>query len=74
MPEFIIDVAKIEELQMINDTDELDRIFTRAKSTVVQGENVILARKSRDGKVERFDEISTEQDLEAYRKGVFKYL
>ena len=74
MPEYLIDVAAVEELQMINDTDELDRMFARARSTVVQGGTVVLARKSKDGSMERFDEISTEPDLEQYKLGVYKYL
>ena len=74
MPEYVINVAQVEELQMIKDKDELEKIFSRAKSIIVQGGEVILARKSRDGKVERFDEISTEPDLAAYKKTVFKYL
>jgi hypothetical protein len=74
MPEYVINVAQVEELQMINDKDELEKIFTRAKSTIVQGGTVVLVRKSRGGKVERFDEISTEPDLKIYRTSVFKYL
>lgn len=74
MPEYLIDVAAVESLQMINDTDELDRMFTRARSTIVQGGTVVLARKSKNGSIERFDEITTEPDLEQYRLGVFKYL
>ncbi len=74
MPEFLINVAQIEELQMINDKDELEKIFNRAKSMVIQGGTMVLARKLKDGKMERFDEITTEADLAAYKKGVFKYL
>ena len=74
MPEYVINVAEIEELQMISDKDELERIFNRAKSTIVQGGTVALTRKSRDGKVERFDELSTEPDLNTYKTTVFKYL
>jgi hypothetical protein len=74
MPEYLIDVATVESLQMINDTDELDRTFTRARSTIVQGGTVVLARKSKNGSMARFDEISTEPNLEQYRLGVFKYL
>ncbi len=72
--EFMIDVAKVEELQMINDIAVLDKVFTLAKSTIIQGGVVVLARISKAGKAERFDEISTEPDLEVYKKTVFKYL
>lgn len=72
--EFMIDVAKVEEWQMINDTTVLDKIFMVAKSTIIQGGVVVLARISKDGVAERFDEITTEPDLEDYRKSVFKYL
>lgn len=74
MAEIIIDVANVESLQMTHDVDELDRIFTKAKSIVVQGGTVVLARKSRQGAMERFDEISTEADLNTYRETVYKYL
>lgn len=74
MPEFIINVAEIEELQMISDEAELERIFTRAKSTIVQGGTVILGRKSGSGQLQRFDEITTEPDLDTYKQGVFKLL
>ena len=72
--EFMIDVAKVEELQMINDNTVLDKIFTMAKSTIIQGGVVILARISKTGVAERFDEISTEADLKIYKQTVFKYL
>lgn len=72
--EYLIDVAEIEELQMIGDVELLKKIFSRGKSMVVQGGLVILSRKLRSGAVERFDKISTETDLEDYRRSVFKYL
>ncbi len=72
--EFMIDVAKVEALQMINDIAVLDKIFTMAKSTIIQGGVVVLARISKTGVAERFDEISTEGDLEVYKQTVFKYL
>ncbi len=72
--EYQIDVAEIEELQMIGDMESLKKIFNRCKSMVVQGGQVILSRKMRSGVVERFDKISTESDLEEYRRSVFKYL
>ena len=73
MDTYQIDVSRIEELQQINDNDELERIFDRAKSTVVNGELVILGRKAA-GDFQPFDEISTLEDLDTYRQTVFKYL
>lgn len=74
MPEYVINVAEIEALQMISDKQELEKIFTKAKSTIIQGGEVILGRKLKDEPLQRFDEITTEPDLENYKKGVFKYL
>jgi hypothetical protein len=74
MQEYTINVNEVEDLQMVNNTDELEKIFTRAKSTVIQGGSVILTRKFADGSVEKFDEMTTEHDLENYRETVFKYL
>ena len=74
MRAYVIDVARIEELQTLSDKDELENIFFRAKSTVVNGEKVILVRKDKNGRSEKFDELSTEDDLENYRQRVFKYL
>jgi hypothetical protein len=74
MKAFVIDVSKIEELQNLNDKNELEAIFYRANSTIVNGEKVILVRKNKNGGSEKFDEISTQEDLEQFRKRVFKYL
>jgi hypothetical protein len=74
MREYVIDVSEIEELQTLNDKDELENIFFRAKSTIVNGEKVILVRKNKKGKSEKFDEISTEDELEQYRQRIFRYL
>ncbi len=74
MEDYIINVGQIEELQMINDVTGLDGIFQRAKRTLVGGGVVALVRKQRSGQVDRFDEFSTLDDLEAYRKNVYKYL
>jgi len=74
MKAYVIDVSKIEELQNLNNKDELETIFYRANSTVVNGEKVILVRKNKNGGSEKFDEITTQEDLEQFRKRVFKYL
>lgn len=74
MDEFIISVGKIEELQMLNDKDSLDAIFYKAKATIVNGEKVALIRETRSGEKYRFEEISTLNDLEDYKKNVYKYV
>ncbi len=74
MNDYTINVTQIEELQTINNIDELENIFTRAKSAIVNGAKVILVRKEASGKANKFDEIDTLDTLEAYKKGVFKYL
>ncbi|RYZ19404.1 MAG: hypothetical protein EOO16_20015 [Chitinophagaceae bacterium] len=74
MQEYIIDVAQVEEWQTIKDIDALERIFQRAKSTIVNGERVVLVRTDREGKKNAFDEFSTLEDLERYRTTVFRYL
>ncbi|HEX2608500.1 MAG TPA: hypothetical protein VHK91_14025 [Flavisolibacter sp.] len=73
MQEYTIEVSQIEELQMIRNIAALDRIFTRARQTIVNGENVILGRKSKDG-IAIFDKLTTLEDLEIYRKEIYKYL
>ena len=74
MTEYKIDVSRIEELQTLNDRDELEKIFAKAQSTIVNGESVFLVRKDKNGSSQKFDEFSTLEDLEGYRKSVFKYL
>ncbi len=74
MKAYVIDVSKIEELQNLNDKDELENIFYRANSTIVNGEKVVLVRKNKNGASEKFDEITTQEDLEQFRKQVFKYI
>lgn len=69
MQAYEINVTKIEEWQTVKDTGSLEQAFERAKSAIVNGESVFLLR----GK-ERFDELTTLEDLEAYRQQVFKYL
>jgi hypothetical protein len=74
MAEYIINVGQIEELQMLNDRKALDAIFRKAQSTVVGGEVVALVRKAANGQSYRFEEISTLEDLDAYKKNVYKYV
>jgi stringent starvation protein B len=74
MQEYEINVSNIEELQMTNDVIELEQIFYRAKSVVVQGEVVSLVRENSDGTTYKFEEITTEADLDNYKQTVFKYL
>ena len=74
MREYVIDVSRIEELQNLKDTNELEKIFSRARSTIVNGEIVMLVRKDKSGTAQKFDEFSTLEDLDRYRKSVFKYL
>ena len=74
MNDYTINVTQIEELQTINNTDELENIFARAKSAIVNGAKVVLVRKEASGNAAKFDEIDTLDTLEAYKNGVFKYL
>ena len=73
MADYIINVAQIEEYQMLNDRRALDGIFRKAQSTVVGGEVVALVRTS-NGQSYRFEEISTLEDLNEYKKKVYKYV
>jgi len=74
MQEYIIEINKIEELQTLKDTDELDRIFRKAQSTIVQGEAVVLVRLNPGGASNKVDELTTESDLDLYKQTVMKYL
>jgi len=74
MPEYTIDVNAVEDLQTINNLAELNQMFARAQSTVVQGGIVVLARRTPGGTVVKFDEITTEGDLENYKETVLKYV
>jgi hypothetical protein len=74
MAEFTINVSEVEDLQTINNVDELNKMFARAQSTVVQGGTVFLVRRTSDGTTYKFDEITTEADIENYKQSVFKYL
>jgi len=74
MTDYTINVSKIEEYQTINNADELEKIFARAKSAVVNGAKVILSRKESSGEVNKFDEMDTLEALEIYKAQVFKYV
>ncbi|MDB5251818.1 MAG: hypothetical protein JWP27_987 [Flaviaesturariibacter sp.] len=74
MQELIINVGQVEDYQTIKNIDALDALFTKARSTIVNGESVVLARKGRDGRIERFDTLTTLDDLDNYRDTVYKYL
>jgi hypothetical protein len=74
MRTYVIDVSKIEELQTLNDKHELEKIFIKAQSTIVNGEQVVLVRKDKNGSAQKFDQFSTLEDLARYKSTVFKYL
>ena len=74
MEDLTINVAEIEALQTIGNTDELNRIFEKGKRCIVNGCTVVLARKQPGGSLEKFDALSTLEDFENYRKWVFKFL
>ena len=74
MAEYTINVSEVEDLQTISNVAELNKMFARAQSTVVQGGTVVLVRRTPDGPVYKFDEITTEADVENYKQMVFKYL
>jgi hypothetical protein len=74
MAEFIIIVNQIEEYQMLNDRQSLDAIFRKAQSAVVGGEVVALVRQNANGQQSRFEQISTLEDLNTYKKNVYKYV
>ena len=74
MEEYTIYVNQVEEWQMVNDTASLDTIFQRAKRNLVGGGTVVLARKNSNGRIDKFDELTTLGDLESYRKTVYKTL
>ncbi len=74
MQEYIIQLHEVEKLQMIKDVDELNRIFARAKSTIVQGERVVMLRTDASGNTNQVDEFTTEVELQQYRETVLKYL
>ncbi len=74
MEDLIIRVNKIEELQTINDTAALDKLFQKAKVVLVGGGAVTLVRVQPTGEEYKFEEFTTLTDLEEYKKNVYKYL
>lgn len=74
MTEYIINAGTIEDLQVTNDLIELNKIFLRAHSTVIQGGTVVLIRQNADGSIYKFNEIESEAEMETYKETVFKYL
>jgi len=73
MQEYIIDITQIEELQTISNRNELDKIFGRAKQTIVNGEAVLMVR-SKNNSSEKFDELTTLEELNEFKTRVYKYL
>ena len=74
MQSYIINLNQVEELQMIKDSDALERIFNKAKSTIVQGEKIVIMRTDPGGAANKVDELSTEPELEKYKEEVMKYM
>ncbi|MBS1564431.1 MAG: hypothetical protein JST39_08570, partial [Bacteroidetes bacterium] len=68
MEDYTIYVNQVEEWQTVNDTGALETIFQRAKRNLVGGGTVSLVRRNSNGSNDKFDELSTLEDLEAYRK------
>jgi len=74
MEDFIINVGKVEEMQMIKDVQALDEIFQRAKKTLVGGGMVALMREQRSGEFWRVGELINLGEYDEYKKAVYKYL
>jgi hypothetical protein len=74
MDDYIINVGKVEEWQMIKDVASLDELFQRAKRVLVGGGVVALVRALRNGDSYRFEEFTNLDDFEVYRNNVYKYL
>jgi hypothetical protein len=74
MDDYVINVGKVEEWQMIKDMAAMDEVFQRAKRVLVGGGRVVLMRELRNGDSYRFEEFTNLDDFEAYRKNVYKYL
>lgn len=73
MQDMRIDVSQVEEWQTLKDVKELERLFEKAQSTIVNGAAVVLYRKTA-GRKEPFQTIDNLEDLKQYRNQVMKYL
>jgi hypothetical protein len=74
MLELTINVSQVEEWQTIQNIDALDQVFTRAQRVITGGGTVELVRQQSDGTSYKFDELSTIEELQVYKKSVYKYL
>ena len=74
MTDFEIDLARIEELQMLGDVHELDNIFQKAYIAITGGRKVVLYRRLAAINKEKIEEIETEEGLKDYKNHVYKYL
>jgi len=74
MEDLVIAVNNIEEWQTLNDTNSLGRVFRKAQSVLVGGGKVVLERIQPSGQRYKFEEFTSLEDLEAYKKNVYKYL
>ena len=74
MPDIDINATQVEEWQTLGDRDSLEQLFARAERVIIGGGEVNLVRVKGKGKGERFDTLTTEDDLKTYREQVFKYL
>lgn len=74
MEDLVIAVNNIEEWQTLNDTNSLGKIFRRAQSVLVGGGKVVLERVQPSGERYKFEEFTSLEDLDAYKKNVYKYV
>ena len=74
MEDLVIPVNNIEEWQTLNDLSNLGLLFQKARRVLVGGGKVILERVQSSGQRYKFEEFTTLEDLEVYRKNVYKYL
>jgi hypothetical protein len=74
MEDLVIAVNNIEEWQTLNDTASLGKVFRRAQSVLVGGGKVVLERVQPSGQRYKFEEFTSLEDLDAYKKNVYKYL
>jgi len=74
MEDLVITVNNIEEWQTLNDTNNLGRVFRKAQSVLVGGGKVVLERVQPSGEHYKFDEFTSLEDLEVYKKNVYRYI